>query len=282
MIHHKPQEAKAPDAEEQHIEQQLKGYLQSLCQEQGGRLSFFDFMQAALYTPSLGYYCNTREKLGQGGDFTTAPEHTPLYADSIGLQCIQCREALFSESEPWCILEFGPGRGQWAYDILTYLEHQDALPDQYYLLDVSADLVRTQKQTLSQLSSSIQERLVWIRSLDELPADLHGVILANEVVDALPAHRFHVKQSQPIAYDVGLGEGEHFVWKSGHFSEDERKRLNDYLTPPCLMGMSVSGGHKQRLGFVQQQNDLRKGLCCWEIMVTPSRFIITQNVLLAR
>tara|TARA_R110002049_G_scaffold18884_8_gene71687 strand:+ start:4642 stop:5823 length:1182 start_codon:yes stop_codon:yes gene_type:complete len=149
----------------------------------GGSISFAEFMQHALYAPGLGYYAAGAEKFGAAGDFVTAPEVSPLFASVLARQCQQVLDALGGGS----ILEFGAGSGRLAVGVLRKLEVLDALPEQYLILEVSADLQARQAQLLRAELPQLVERVHWI---DALPDAHRGVMFANEVLDALPVERF--------------------------------------------------------------------------------------------
>ena len=157
----------------------------------GGFLGFDAFMDLALYAPGLGYYSAGSTKLGAAGDFTTAPEMSDLFARCVARQCAQVLEAIPGGS----ILELGAGSGRMAAVILRELATLDRLPVQYDILEVSADLAARQREHLATLPEALQSRVRWLQQLPE--AGLHGVILANEVLDALPCRRFVVRSAQP-------------------------------------------------------------------------------------
>ncbi|MCW5574225.1 MAG: SAM-dependent methyltransferase, partial [Steroidobacteraceae bacterium] len=152
----------------------------------GGAVDFAAFMQFALYAPGLGYYSAGAHKIGPGGDFTTAPEISPLFGRCIARQC---REVLAVTGGN--ILEFGAGTGALAATILETLAELDALPERYEILEVSADLRARQQQRLGALAPALAARVGWIERLPETP--LSGVLLAIEVLDALPCVRFVVR-----------------------------------------------------------------------------------------
>ncbi|GMU69772.1 MAG: hypothetical protein AMXMBFR37_21040 [Steroidobacteraceae bacterium] len=163
----------------------------------GGALDFAAFMQFALYAPGLGYYSAGAHKIGPGGDFTTAPEISPLFGRCIARQC---REVLAVTGGS--ILEFGAGTGALAATILETLAALDALPERYEILEVSADLRARQQQRLGALAPALAARVGWIERLPETP--LSGVLLANEVLDALPCERFVVRAGSARRLGVAL------------------------------------------------------------------------------
>lgn len=157
----------------------------------GGAMSFARFMEFALYAPGLGYYCAGTRKFGAGGDFITAPELSPLFSHCLAHQCREILDALGGGT----ILELGAGSGIMAADLLQELRTLNALPEQYAILELSGELRERQRQTLAEQAPELLERVVW---LDTLPASgFRGVILGNEVLDALPVERFRITAQGP-------------------------------------------------------------------------------------
>lgn len=149
-----------------------------------GPLSFAGYMSDILYAPQLGYYCSEGEKLGRGGDFITAPELSECFSVCVAKQC----EQVLAQLSGGVILECGAGTGSLAAEVLRYLEKNQQLPEIYYIYDVSPVLRAQQQAHLEQVVPGLVNRVVW---LDEWPQEsIVGVILANEVLDALPVHLF--------------------------------------------------------------------------------------------
>jgi len=161
----------------------------------GGAISFAAFMHEALYAPGLGYYSAGATKFGAAGDFTTAPEISSLFGYVLARQCADALQNLEGAESVASILELGAGSGKLAADVLTRLDTLDALPDQYQILEVSADLQERQSTYLRQVVPELAERVSW---LDKLPDEHRGVIIANEVLDALPVERF-VRRTDHVA-----------------------------------------------------------------------------------
>ena len=149
----------------------------------GGWLSFERYMELALYAPGLGYYSAGSVKLGAQGDFVTAPEVSELFGRCVARQCAEVLAETGGQ-----ILELGAGTGRLAATLLTALEAGGALPARYAILEVSADLAERQRAHLAQLPAHLRERVAWLTRLPE--AGFRGVMLANEVADALPCRRF--------------------------------------------------------------------------------------------
>jgi SAM-dependent MidA family methyltransferase len=171
-----------------------------------GLLSFARYMQLALYAPGLGYYSAGSHKLGEGGDFVTAPEISPLFARCIARQCQQILTLLPDSS----ILEFGAGSGIMAAEILVELERQNCLPQHYFILEISADLRQRQQQTLKAAIPHLFSRVVWLTELPATP--ITGIILANEVLDAMPVQRFCLDQNHIQEFYVSW-EQDNLIWR---------------------------------------------------------------------
>jgi SAM-dependent MidA family methyltransferase len=180
----------------------VRAHLQAQITAAGGWLSFERYMEIVLYAPGLGYYSAGAPKLGGGGDFTTAPEISSLFGACLARQCAQVLEQLPGAS----ILEIGAGSGRLAVDILARLETLGRLPAHYWILEVSADLRDRQQRNLQQRAPHLLQRVRW---LDAPPAQgFDGVILANEVLDALPVARFRWRRAGTEELGVSLAAGE--------------------------------------------------------------------------
>ncbi|MDO8955151.1 MAG: SAM-dependent methyltransferase [Gammaproteobacteria bacterium] len=170
-----------------------------------GPMRFSDYMHRVLYTPGLGYYSAGSAKIGAAGDFITAPEISSTFARCLARQCQQVLQAL---SQP-IIMELGAGLGSLAADLLLTLEQCDSLPLEYWILEPSAELAQRQFQLLQARCPHLINRVKW---LDSLPKqDFNGIILGNEVIDALAIARFMIKNTQIVELGVDFN-GERFEW----------------------------------------------------------------------
>lgn len=149
-----------------------------------GELPFVEYMHLALYAPGTGYYSAGLEKLGAQGDFITAPELTPLFGKTLANQCLP----ILSHLDAPVLFEFGAGSGALCVDILTHLEAQASLPESYCILEVSANLRHRQQQRIQQQIPHLAHKVRWLDQWPDKP--FNGIILANEVLDAMPVHRF--------------------------------------------------------------------------------------------
>jgi SAM-dependent MidA family methyltransferase len=211
-----------------HSQQLIQLLVEEIAQH-GGRISFEHYMALALAAPGLGYYVSGNQKLGAAGDFVTAPEISAFFSRCLARQCAPIVEHLSAEGEV-DVLEFGAGSGIMAVDVLLELEHLGQLPSRYLILEVSGELRQRQQQTLQQKAAHLLERVQW---LDALPArGFRGVVLANEVLDAMPVHLFFKEKETLGEYYVGWN-GEQFTWEQGDFSNREIaarvKALSDLL-----------------------------------------------------
>ena len=162
-----------PDRDALEASQTLQRLIAADIERAGGAISFARFMELALYAPQLGYYSGGAAKLGQAGDFTTAPEISPLYGASLA----RVTAAIIAQTEP-CILEFGAGTGKLARDVLTALAARGVHVASYTIMELSGELRARQQEALRDFPQ--------VRWLDAFPAAFEGVVLANEVLDAMP------------------------------------------------------------------------------------------------
>ena len=170
----------------------------------GGWISFADYMNLVLYAPGLGYYSAGANKFGDAGDFVTAPVISPLFSQCLAGQCAEVLMSLGGGK----ILEPGAGTGIMAADILLELERLEALPDEYLILEPSAELRERQLQTIMHRAPKLRDRVRW---LDSAPAEaFRGVVVANEVLDALPVQRFVLRGDATDELGVAV-DGDRFV-----------------------------------------------------------------------
>jgi len=161
-----------------------------------GWLSFVDYMQLALYEPGLGYYSAGASKFGSEGDFVTAPEISPLFAEVVAGQIdLILRRGGLSD-----VLELGPGTGSFAAGAIETFLRCGTPVARYQMLEVSADLRQRQAERLASLSLASPTR-EWC---DRLPGQLSGVIFGNEVLDAMPCERFVVHGEEWWRLGVGM------------------------------------------------------------------------------
>lgn len=171
----------------------------------GGWLPFDRFMELALYAPGLGYYANGSAKFGilpeSGSDFVTAPEISPIFGQLVAAQVAEAMERTRTQ-EIW---EFGAGTGALALQILDELSAHGKLPERYSIVDLSGTLRARQKTKLIQYEGLVH----WV---DALPAQMQGVIVGNEVLDAMPVKLLQRTQHRWHERGVALG-GDGFAWQ---------------------------------------------------------------------
>ena len=172
----------------------------------GGWMSFARYMELALYAPGLGYYSGGSHKFGghqSGGDFLTAPELTPLYAQALARQVAQ----ILAASSP-LVMEAGAGSGKLAADLLLALDALGCAPERYQILELSGELRARQQATLAEQAPQFADRVEW---LDELPEKFSGCLVGNEVLDAMPTHALRWEEgdggegSEPNVLERGVG-----------------------------------------------------------------------------
>jgi len=158
----------------------------------GGWLPFERYMERALYAPGLGYYSGGARKFGRlardGSDFVTAPELSPLFASTLARALAEALAA----SGTRALMEFGAGTGKLAAGILLALDALGVAFDSYAIVDLSGELRERQRETINALAPHLASRVTW---LDALPAQFEGVIIGNEVLDAMPVRLFARKDA---------------------------------------------------------------------------------------
>ncbi|MSR13992.1 MAG: SAM-dependent methyltransferase [Gammaproteobacteria bacterium] len=164
----------------------------------GGFLPFDRFMDLALYAPGLGYYVAHADQFGANGDFVTAPEISPLYGAALAAQCALTLEALAEGM----IIEFGGGSGRMALAILKELRRRGVWPVDYAIVELSPALRELQRETLSAADPAIAACVRWWQTQPESPTV--GVVIANEVIDALPVSVFECADNE--LYECGVGK----------------------------------------------------------------------------
>ena len=180
----------------------LVGVIIERIEQRGGVIGFDEYMEMALYHPGLGYYSASLPKFGAAGDFVTAPEISSLFGYCLARQA----DALIAQGCVAEVLEFGAGSGKLCAQILESLP---ALAH-YRILDLSADLRQRQQQYLKErLSAELFHKIEW---LQQLPQDFDGIVLANEVLDAMPVH---ILSKQDDWQELGVTyRGQGFEWQA--------------------------------------------------------------------
>ena len=193
-----------PSADAQAHSAHLREVIQEQIIAAGGRIPFWKFMELALYAPGLGYYSAGAHKFGPGGDFTTAPERSPLFAACVA---DALAPALRQAGKGAVFMEVGGGSGAFAEACLEKLQADGVPPARYAILEPSADLRQRQRERLqARLPAELFARVEWLDGPISEPWD--GVLFANEVIDALPTPRFAIRAGEVLEECVSLdGEG---------------------------------------------------------------------------
>jgi SAM-dependent MidA family methyltransferase len=216
----------------------LKAKIVSQIASQGGWIPFSRYMELALYEPGMGYYSAGAHKLGSGGDFTTAPELSPLFGAAICSTLIPALEGLKAQELPTQILEFGAGTGKLASSILMRLQDLDCKLDSYNIVEISPDLAQRQQEHISKAIAQLnsQTQCHW---LNELPKDFKGIILANEVIDAIPCDAIIYHNGFWYWHGVSFKNNK-LVWQTG-------SPVAQNMLPESLVNGSFSDGYVTEL-----------------------------------
>lgn len=209
----------SPSADAQALSAELSAKIAAAIAAADGSLPFWKYMNMALYEPGLGYYRAGSRKLGAEGDFVTAPEISSLFSRTLA----RMSQPVLNAVENGDILEVGAGSGTMAADILAQLEADQALPARYHILELSAELRQRQQQTIHERVPELAARVHWC---DRLPDTFHGLILANELLDALPTHRFMIEAGEVRELCVSC-QDDHFIWQTRHGPERLISRVRE-------------------------------------------------------
>jgi SAM-dependent MidA family methyltransferase len=242
----------ALDASAQQHCERVVAHIKQQIEQQSGWITFAEYMQMALYTPQLGYYSGDTNKFGRTGDFVTAPEISPLFARAVANQVSQVLSISGGD-----VLELGAGTGKLAIGVLQRLHALGQLPDHYYILDVSANLRERQQQNMKQsLPEEVFSRVHW---LDTLPETMTGVVLGNEVLDAIPVHIVRWKNGQWLERGVAYAQG--LAWQDRPLQDlslvkhiGSSQLPDDYVTEicPAAQGLIASLAAMLQQGLILQ------------------------------
>lgn len=170
-------------------------------------IGFDRFMELALYQPGFGYYSAGEEKFGAAGDFVTAPQVSAVFAQCIARQCVP----ILTELPGGSVLEFGAGTGILAAELLETLEQLGCLPERYYILELSAELRQRQAKTIQTRVAHLLPMITWLDSMPE--PGFRGVVLANEVLDAMPVRCFSLARQAVLERRVGVDADSLLGWR---------------------------------------------------------------------
>jgi SAM-dependent MidA family methyltransferase len=225
-----------PTPEELALSQHLTDLIRAEIDGAGGAIPFTRFMELALYAPEYGYYSAGKHKFGAAGDFVTAPELGPVFAQCLARQCVQILGALPKGD----ILEAGAGSGALAVQLLLELERLGQLPAHYFILEISGSLRARQQALLADQAAHLLERVRWLDRLP--PAGFRGILLGNELLDAMPVERFRVGTQGIVQLHVGW-EGNRFVWREARASDALRNRVT---------GLGLPEGYVSEIGLAAE------------------------------
>ncbi|AJC50196.1 class I SAM-dependent methyltransferase [Coxiella endosymbiont of Amblyomma americanum] len=219
---------------------------------QTGPLTFAHYMHLALYESNFGYYSTDVPKFGEAGDFITAPEISPIFSRCIARQCYQ----ILNDLNGGDILELGAGTGIMAVDILKELQHNQFLPNHYFILEVSKSLRLHQTKLLQKEVPELFHHVVW---LDQLPTHFTGVIIGNEIIDAIPAHKFRIENNTIKEIYVDGNKGA-LLWKIDNPSS------SDLVQQVKSLGINFPNDYESEINLLLKSwitslaNTLKKGL----------------------
>jgi SAM-dependent MidA family methyltransferase len=238
-----------PDSVSLQHSARVAAYIKDLICSEGGWISFSKFMDSAMFAPGLGYYSAGAAKIGAAGDFTTAPEMSALFGATLAKQVAQVLNATGGD-----VLEIGAGSGKLACDLLRALVQLGCEPRQYLILEPSPDLRERQRALLYEELPEFHSRITWIEAL---PENFVGVMIANEVLDAMPIEL--VSWQADGIYQRGVAiSGDGFVW---HDRKLESGLLFDLAHAIDIAPGYVSEIHLAGSAFVRSLGDsLRRGV----------------------
>lgn len=196
-----------PDEHARAHSERLRALIAEVIRAEGGAIPFSRYMELALYAPGLGYYSAGAQKFGPAGDFVTAPELGSLFAQSVA----EAIAPVLRHVDDAQVLELGGGSGAFAEDLLVHLAVLDAVPKRYAILEPSADLRQRQCERLqARLPAALLEGVCWLDGPQE--TRWNGVLVANEVLDALPVTRFVMHEGEAHEAFVMLDAQGRFAW----------------------------------------------------------------------
>ena len=199
-----------PDREALAFSQELSTRIAAEIARRGGWLSFARYMEMALYEPGLGYYSNPGQVFGAAGDFVTAPELTPLFGATLARQVSPWLKDPALAGSGQVVLEVGGGSGMLAAQLLNALDNVGHHEVRYLILELSAERREHQRQTLKSLAPGLMDRVGW---LDTFPESFAGVVVANELLDAMPVQLFEWQaDAEAELQEMGV------TWVDGRFA----------------------------------------------------------------
>lgn len=230
-----------PSADALAASRALERLIREAIRENDDWIPFSRYMELALYARGLGYYAGGSAKLGKDGDFTTAPEITPLFGATLALFAAE-----LLTGQPLRLLEFGAGTGKLAADLLHALAQRGVAVASYQIVELSAELRARQQQALAGYPQ--------VQWLDAPPPAFSGMIVANEVLDAMPVPLLVRRDGRWLERGVAL-EGERFVFADRECPQTLAAQIPDAEE---LADGYVTEVHPQQSGFVRVLADMLK------------------------
>jgi SAM-dependent MidA family methyltransferase len=228
---HQPDSLPAPGPSALAQSEALIAQIRSELENAGGWLPFDRYMERALYAPGLGYYSGGARKFGlrgdDGSDFVTAPELSPLFAATLARPIAEALQASGTRD----VMEFGAGTGKLAAGLLNALDALGAEFDSYSIVDLSGELRERQRETIAAVAPALLAKVRW---LEVLPERFEGVVIGNEVLDAMPVRLF------AFTGDVWHERG--VVWRDDAFAFDDRPVSSASADLALLSEIETSAG----------------------------------------
>jgi SAM-dependent MidA family methyltransferase len=208
---HQPDSLPAPGPSALAQSEALVAQVRAELEAAGGWLPFDRYMERALYAPGLGYYSGGARKFGlrgdDGSDFVTAPEMSPLFATTLARPLAEALQTSGTRE----LMEFGAGTGKLAAGLLNALDALGVEFDSYSIVDLSGELRERQRETIEAAVPALAAKVRW---LDALPEQFEGVVIGNEVLDAMPVRLF--------AFTGGAWHERGVTWRDETFAFDDR------------------------------------------------------------
>ncbi|WMW81281.1 SAM-dependent methyltransferase [Undibacterium cyanobacteriorum] len=241
---------------------QLRDLISAEIQHHGGVIPFSRYMEMALYTPGLGYYSGGSVKLGPDGDFTTAPELSSLFGASLAhFFASHLASSSIGSNE---LMEFGAGSGKLAYDILSECQYSGITVSRYFIVELSGELRARQEERLKAFP-----QVEW---LTEMPSSFSGMVLGNEVLDAMPIELVIKNQAAWNLLGVGLDEAGDFILQSMPAIQLSPELILQIPEEDQLPEGYISEIHPVAIGFMRSVSEMllagkratgHDGLCMW-------------------
>ena len=223
------------DRERTHVER-MHALIRAEVEARGEAIPFSRYMEIALYAPRLGYYRAGWRTFGAQGDFVTAAEISPLFARTVARQVEQVLSSIGSRE----VVEIGAGAGTMAAHVLAELVPRGGV--RYRILELSGALAARQRETIEALVPDALSSVSWLDALPE--PGLRGVVLANEVVDALPVERFEMTAGGVAMHRVGFEAGRP-VWCPGRADPWLEEAVEDIQND---IGYGLAAGYVSEIG----------------------------------